>query len=134
MCGIYTQEELNENQILIESGGYKLYLKYKNSYKDLKSFKKPTMALMKIIKSNNNLINLFLLLNIQKRKILYFQKIKFQLMSFIYDQIYLINIQFQKLLFYYGKKEIFGKILEKLNVNTLIEKYHFKPEIIFSIL
>ena len=55
-------------------------------------------------------------------------------MSFIYDQIYLINIQFQKLLFYYGKKEIFGKILEKLNVNTLIEKYHFKPEIIFSIL
>jgi hypothetical protein len=134
MCGIYTQEELNENQILIESGGYKLYLKYKNSDKDLKSFKKPTMALMKIIKSNNNLINLFLLLNIQKRKILYFQKIKFQLMSFIYDQIYLINIQFQKLLFYYGKKEIFGKILEKLNVNTLIEKYHFKPEIIFSIL
>ena len=134
MCGIFTQEELNENQISIETGGYKLYLKYKNSDKDLKSFKKPTMALMKIIKSNNNLINLFLLLNIQKRKILYSQKIKFQLMSFIYDQIYLINLQFQKLLYYYGKKEYFCKILEKINVDTFIKKYHFKPEVVFSLL
>jgi hypothetical protein len=134
MCGIFTQEELNENQISIETGGYKLYLKYKNSDKDLKSFKKPTMALMKIIKSNNNLINLFILLNIQKRKILYSQKIKFQLMSFIYDQIYLINLQFQKLLYYYGKKEYFCKILEKINVDTFIKKYHFKPEVVFSLL
>ena len=134
MCGVFTQEELNESQISIESGGYKLYLKYKNADKDLKAFKKPTMALMKIIKGNNNLINIFLLLNIQKRKILYTQKMKFQLMSFIYDQIYLINLQFQKLLNYYGKKEYFCKILEKINVDTLIKKYHFKPEIIFTLL
>ena len=134
MCGIFTQEELNENQIYIEQGGYKLYLRNKNSEKDIKSFKKPTASLIKIIKANNNLWNIFLLLNIQKRKILYSQKIKFQLMSFIYDQIYLINLQFQKLLFYSGKKEFFSKILEKLNVDTLIKKYHFKPEIIFSLI
>ena len=134
MCGIYTQEELKENQINIESGGYKLYLKYKNSEKDLKAFKKPTMTLIKALKTNDNLYNIFLLLNIQKRKILYSQKIKFQLMSYIYDQIYLINLQFQKLLNYSGKKEFFGKILEKLNVDTLIKKYHFKPEIIFILL
>ena len=134
MCGIFTQEELNENQIYIEQGGYKLYLRNKNSDKDIKSFKKPTASLIKIIKSNNNLCNIFLLLNIQKRKILYSQKIKFQLMSFIHDQIYLINLQFQKLLFYSGKKEFFSKILEKLNVDTLIKKYHFKPEIIFSLI
>ena len=134
MCGIFTQEELNENQICIEQGGYKLYLRYKNSEKDIKSYKKPTMSLIKVIKSNNNLHDLFLLLNIQKRKILYSQKIKFQLMSFIHDQIYLINLQFQKLLYYYGKKEFFSKILEKLNVDTLIKKYHFKPELIFVLL
>ena len=134
MCGIFTQEELNENQICIEQGGYKLYLRYNNSEKDIKSYKKPTMALIKVIKSNNNLHDLFLLLNIQKRKILYSQKIKFQLMSFIHDQIYLINLQFQKLLYYYGKKEFFCKILEKLNVDTLIKKYHFKPELIFVLL
>ena len=133
MCGIFTQEELNENQIYIESGGYKLYIKYKNPEKECKSFKKPTMLLMKIIKSNNNLINLYLLLNIQKRKILFSPKIKFQLMTFIHDQIYLINLQFQKLLNYSGKKEFFGKILEKLDINTLIKKYHFKPELIFNI-
>ena len=134
MAGIYTQEELNENQVRIESGGYKLYLRYKNYDKDIKSFKKPTMALMKVIKNNDNLINLFLLLNIQKRKILYSQKIKFQLMSFIYDQIYLIDLQFQKLLFYYGKNEIFAKIFDKMGGDNLIKKYHFKPEIVFRLL
>ena len=134
MCGIFTQEELNENQIYIESGGYKLYLRNKNSEKDLKTFKKPTMALIKILRANNNFCNIFLLLYLQKRKILYSQKIKFQLMSYIYDQIYLINLQFQKLLYYSGKKEFFGKILEKLNVDVLIKKYHFKPEIIFILL
>ena len=55
-------------------------------------------------------------------------------MSFIHDQIYLINLQFQKLLYFYGKKEYFIKILEKLNVGTLINKYHFKPEIVFILL
>ena len=54
-------------------------------------------------------------------------------MTFIHDQIYLINLQFQKLLNYSGKKEFFGKILEKLDIDTLIKKYHFKPELIFNI-
>ena len=136
MSGIHTQEELNEENIISESGGYKLYfyLECKNSGKETKSLKKPINILMKAIQSNDNLICLFLLLNLQKRKILYTQKLNFQLMSFIYDQIHLINLQFQKLLNYHGKTEMYNKILEKIPVETLIKKYHFTPQTIFNLL
>ena len=136
MSGIHTQEELNEENIISESGGYKLYfyLECKNLGKEIKSLKKPINILMKAIQSNDNLICLFLLLNLQKRKILYTQKMNFQLMSFIYDQIHLINLQFQKLLNYYGKTEIYNKILEKIPVDILIKKYHFTPQNIFNLL
>ena len=134
MTGIYTQEELNEEQILSECGGYKCYLESKALGKEIKSLKKPTLTLMKIIKSNDNLICLYLLLNLQKRKVLYTQKLNFQLMSFLYDQIHLINLQFQKMLNFHGKNEIYNKILEKLPVESLIKKYHFTPQIIFNLL
>ena len=134
MTGIHTQEGLNENQILSESGGYKIYLQCKNIGREIKSFKKPTSTLMKVIQSNDNLICLFLLLNLQQRKILYIQKMNFQLMAFIYDQIHFINLQFHKLLNYYGKNEIFNKILDKIPVESLIKKYHLSPQIIFTIL
>ena len=134
MTGVHTQEELNEEQILSESGGYKCYLECKTLGKEIKSLKKPTLILMKVIQSNDNLICLYLLLNLQKRKILYTQKLNFQLMSFIYDQIHLINLQFQKLLNYHGKAEMYNKILEKIPVETLIKKYHFTPQTIFNLL
>ena len=134
MTGVHTQEELNEEQILSESGGYKCYLECKTLGKEIKSLKKPTLILMKVIQSNDNLICLYLLLNLQKRKILYTQKINFQLMSFIYDQIHLINLQFHKMLNFHAKNEIYNKILEKLPVESLIKKYHFTPQIIFNLL
>ena len=134
MTGIYTQEELNENEVLSESGGYKFYLECKELGKEIKSFKKPTLSLMEAIQTNDNFISLFLLLNLQKRKILYTQKIKFRLMTFIYDQIYLINLQFQKLIYYNEKNEIYKKILDKLPIDTLISKYHFTPQTIFRLL
>ena len=134
MAGIHTQEELNEGQILAESGGYKFYLQKKNNGKEIKSFKKSTSTLMKALQSNDNMVCLYLLLNIQQRKILYNQRIGFQLMSFIYDQIHLINLQFQKLINYYGKNEIFSKILDKLPVDKLIKEYQLSPQIIFNIL
>ena len=136
MSGIHTQEELNEEQIISESGGYKLYfyLECKILGKELKSLKKPTATLMKVIQSNDNLICLFLLLNLQKRKVLYIQKHNFRLMCFIYDRIHLINLQFQKLLNYHGKNEVYNKILEKIPVDILIEKYHFSPQTIFNLL
>ena len=134
MTGVHTQEELNEGQILSESGGYKFYLQKKNNGKEIKSFKKPTSTLMKVIQSNDNMACLFLLLNLQQKKILFNQRINFQLMSFIYDQIHLINLQFQKLLNFYGKNEIFSKILDKLPVEILINKYHLSPQTIFNII
>ena len=136
MSGIHTQESLTKEQIISESGGYKLYfyLECKNLRKETRSLKKPISSLMKIIQSNDNLISLFLLLNLQKRKVLYSKKIHFQIMSFIYDQILLISLQFQKLINYHGKNEIYNKILKSLPPEKLINKYHFRPQNIFRLL
>ena len=131
MTGIKTQ---NDGEIITESGGYIFYLECKYSRKEINSFKKPTNALMKGIQNNDNFISLFLLLNLQKRKILYLNKLNFRLMSFIYDQIHLINLQFQKLLKYFVKENIFIKISEVLTSDILIKKYHFTPQTIFRLL
>lgn len=55
-------------------------------------------------------------------------------MSFIYDQIHLINLQFQKLLKYFVKENIFIKISDVLTSDILIKKYHFTPQTIFRLL
>jgi len=131
MTGIKTQ---NDGEIITESGGYKFYLECKYSRKEINSFKKPTNALMKGIQNNDNFISLFLLLNLQKRKILYLNKINFRLMSFIYDQIHLINLQFQKLLKYFVKENVFNKISDVLTSEILIKEYHFTPQTIFRLI
>lgn len=131
MTGIKTQ---NDGEIISESGGYNFYLECKYSRKEINTFKKPTNALMKGIQNNDNFISLFLLLNLQKRKILYLNKLNFRLMSFIYDQIHLINLQFQKLLKYFVKENIFIKISDVLTSDILIKKYHFTPQTIFRLL
>ena len=131
MTGIKTQ---NDGEIITESGGYNFYLECKYSRKEINTFKKPTNALMKGIQNNDNFISLFLLLNLQKRKVLYLNKLNFRLMSFIYDQIHLINLQFQKLLKYFVKENIFIKISDVLTSDILIKKYHFTPQTIFRLL
>jgi len=54
-------------------------------------------------------------------------------MSFIYDQIHLINLQFQKLLKYFVKENVFNKISDVLTSEILIKEYHNTPQTIYRL-
>ena len=131
MGGIKTHQNFNKENIISEECGLHLYLNERGMNKEIKTFKKPSLSLIKYFNDNNLTVVMLILFFIKKNNLIYNTLEKnHEFISFLCDQVNYVKIQFEVFFKFYDNNLIYKK-LENNFFENMSKNYNLTPTIIF---